>query len=167
MTRRILGAVAIVAAFGVPARAQAVRTLDDLARLSPGQLDALFGQAGPGAIPSGKVRGMPLVRPGTRGAVAMSRSGRVLWQGKVLHPEEGCAVNRFFGVRSVPGRLGYGNAWYDGRPAIVLDYADTSRVYAPYRDEIREVAPGLYLGLMYDRNDVGSGPVRYFAFERR
>ena len=40
----------------------------------------------------------------------------------------------------------------DGRPCIVLDYSKTSRVAGWVRDEIREVAPRLYLGLVYVRS---------------
>ena len=40
----------------------------------------------------------------------------------------------------------------DGRPCIVLDYSKTSRVAGWVRDEIREVAPGLYIGLVYVRS---------------
>jgi hypothetical protein len=40
-------------------------------------------------------------------------------------------------------------SWLDGREAIVLDYSKTSFVAQKIRDEIREVAPGLYLGLVW------------------
>jgi hypothetical protein len=37
----------------------------------------------------------------------------------------------------------------DGREAIVLDYSVSSLPFRAIRDEIREVAPGLYLGVVY------------------
>jgi hypothetical protein len=67
----------------------------------------------------------------------------------------------------IQGEVGYGPSVRDGRPSIILDYARTSRIYRPFRDEIREISPGLYLGLMYDRDDLQRGPVQYFAFEIR
>jgi hypothetical protein len=40
----------------------------------------------------------------------------------------------------------------DGNPCIVLDYSKTSRVAGFVRDEIRQIAPGLYIGLVYVRS---------------
>ena len=48
---------------------------------------------------------------------------------------------------------------------LVLDYAQTSLVYADNRDEIRQIAPGLFLGLMYDRTTAPPGLSMYFALE--
>jgi hypothetical protein len=55
-------------------------------------------------------------------------------------------VNQWLGVRAVRASVGYGPSWLDGGPSIVVDYAATSRVWRDVRDEVREVAPGLYLG---------------------
>jgi len=41
------------------------------------------------------------------------------------------------------------DSWYDGKPCIVLDYSKTSIVAHLVRDEIREIAPGVYLGLVF------------------
>ena len=40
-------------------------------------------------------------------------------------------------------------SWLDGEESIVLDYSKTSLVAHWVRDEIRVVAPGTYLGLVY------------------
>jgi hypothetical protein len=40
-------------------------------------------------------------------------------------------------------------SWFDGQEAIILDYSKTSFVAQRIRDEIREVAPRLYLGQVY------------------
>ena len=40
-------------------------------------------------------------------------------------------------------------SWFDGKETIVLDYSKTSLVAHWVRDEIREVAPRTYLGLVY------------------
>lgn len=41
------------------------------------------------------------------------------------------------------------DSWYDGRPCIVLDYSRTSLAARMIRDEIREIAPGVFLGLVF------------------
>ena len=72
------------------------------------------------------------------------------WLGKAFM-KEGVGINRFtggdkvsFGARVAPSNI-------DKRPALVLDYsAGDSRVWGSFlgmRDEIREVAPGVLLGL--------------------
>ncbi|HEY2159561.1 MAG TPA: hypothetical protein VGH33_28310, partial [Isosphaeraceae bacterium] len=75
------------------------------------------------------------------------------------------AVNKFFGVRSVPGRLYQAESWRDGQPALILDYQETSRIYRNNSDEIRQVGPGLYLGLMYARTSPEPTLKMYFALE--
>ena len=80
---------------------------------------------------------------------ASGGAARLLWQGKVFEPDESTAVNRFFGMRVIRGQLYQGPSWLDGGPSLVLDYSQTSRIYADNRDEIRQIAPGLFLGLMY------------------
>jgi hypothetical protein len=42
-----------------------------------------------------------------------------------------------------------GESWSDHRPAIVLDYSETGILARHVRDELREVAAGLYLGVAY------------------
>ena len=75
------------------------------------------------------------------------------------------AVNRFFGLPMIRAQVFQDQSWLDGAPALVLDYSRTSRVYAQYRDEIRQVAPGLFLGLMYARTTPQPTLRMYFALE--
>ena len=148
-----------------PGALPTIGSLDDLVRLDPAMLDTLYRHSPPATIPRGKVRGRPVVLPGSTLAVPASRAGRAIWQGKVFDPESGVAVNRFFGVRAIRGELSYGPSWLDGGPALILDYERTSRVYGRYRDELREVAPGLVLGLMYERTRPVPTKAMYFALD--
>jgi hypothetical protein len=152
---------------GVPLLGPHVHSAEGLLRLSPPELDWLYQHAAAGAIPEGKARGQALLAPGTRWARPISRAARVFWQGKVFHGAEATAVNRFFGLPVIRANVFYGESWRDGRPAIILDYQDTSRLYANYRDELREVAPGLFLGLMYARKAPQPTLSMYFALETR
>jgi len=131
--------------------------------LSTPQLEALYRQSGPGPVPAGKVRGLALY-PESRYPRAKSKAARVAWQGKVFDPASGTATNRFFGVRAIKGAVYSGQSWLDGGPSMILDYRNMSKVYSNYRDEIRQVAPGLYLGLMYDRTTNPPKFKMYFAF---
>lgn len=161
----LVAAVLVALTPGAVHAGAGVATVDDLLRLSPAQLEWLYQASPPAPLPSGKVRGTPLLRTGTRMARPVSRGARVLWQGKVFRPNEAEAVNRFLGLRVIRGELYQAPSWLDGRPALILDYARTSKVYAKYRDEIRQVAPGLYLGLMFDRTTCPPSRTTFFALE--
>ncbi len=140
-------------------------TLDALLRMTPAEIEAVYRQGTAAAIPPGRVRGTALLAPGTWRARPLSRGARLLWQGKVIEPDQATAVNRFFGIRMIRGQLSQGPSWFDGAPALILDYSETSRIYARNRDEIRQVAPGLFLGLMYDRSTAPPRLSMYFALE--
>jgi hypothetical protein len=141
-------------------------TIDQMVRMTGPELDQLFMRSPAGTLPAGRVRGTLAQYPGTRWAVPTSKVGRLIWQGKVVDPDQTSVVNRFFGVKMIRGDLYYGESWLDGKPAIIINYENTSWLYSPYRDEIREVSPGVYLGLMYDRRTQPSPTFKmYFLFE--
>jgi len=142
-------------------------TLAGLLRMSPAELEMAYRQGAAMAIPEGRIRGTALLQPGTRRTRALSRGARLFWQGKVFEPGQTTAVNRFFGLRLIRAQVYQGPSWLDGQPSLVLDYSQTSRIYADNRDEIRQVAPGLFLGLMYDRTTAPPSLVMYFALETR
>jgi hypothetical protein len=140
-------------------------TLKQLIKMCPAELEELYAQGCLAPIPPGKIRGQALLQPGTWLAVPVSQASRLAWQGKVIHPDGRTAINRFFGVRVIKANVYNAESWRDGRPALILDYSQTSVLYGPYRDEIRQIAPGLYLGLMFDRNTCPPELKMYFALE--
>ena len=142
-----------------------VASLEALSEMGPAQLDQVYRQAGPGPVPEGRVRGRALLYPGTKLAKPASRFARILWQGKVFRSEDSTAINRFVGVRIIRGRIYMGPSWLDGRPSMILDYEGTSVVYGKNRDEIRQVGPNLYLGLMYARTKPSPSKTMYFALQ--
>jgi hypothetical protein len=150
-----------------PSQVPGAVTLDQLLQMSSLELESIYRQGTAVAIPEGRIRGTAILSPGTRRTRTLSRGARLLWQGKVFEAGQATAVNRFFGVRIVRGQVYQGPSWLDGRPSLVLDYSQTSRVYQNNRDEIRQVAPRLFLGLMYDRTTSPPGLVMYFALESR
>jgi len=151
-------------------RAQAPATINAkgyalmLADHCPAEIELLYRGLPVGPLPSRRVRGFAIVRPGDHGARARTKATQLVWQGKTFSPE-GLATNRFFGLNGVPASVHGGVSWVDGGPTLVLDYARTSRIYRHYRDEIRQIALGLYLGIMHDRRDPSSGAVLYFVLE--
>ena len=75
--------------------------------------------------------------------------------GEGLRPREGELKNKIlpFGMQAVRAKVYKEASWFDGKETIVLDYSKTSLRRALVRDEIREVAPGLYLGLVFWERD--------------
>jgi len=123
-----------------------------LAEMSPDELDTLFGSSPAGEIPVGRTKGAVLVAPGTDIAWPAKRLIHFLaWRGKVFNPQQGDLLNLIlpFGVRAVRAKVYKDASWLDQNETIVLDYSKTSRIAHKVRDEIREVSPGLYLGLVY------------------
>jgi hypothetical protein len=139
--------------------------LEQLQGMGPAEIESVYRQGTAVAIPPSRVRGTALLAPGTRRARVVSRGARLLWQGKVFEEGQSTAVNRFFGMRIVRGQLYQGPSWLDGGPSLILDYSQTSRIYADNRDEIRQVAPGLFLGLMYNRTTSPPELQMYFVLE--
>jgi len=133
--------------------------------MSGPELDALYRQGSVAGIPPGRVRGTAILAPGTRRNEAMARGTRLVWQGKVFDPAGSSAVNRFFGLPIVRAQVYQEQSWLDGAPTLVLDYSRTSRIYAQNRDEIRQIAPGLLLGLMYVRTTPQPTLRMYFVLE--
>ena len=143
----------------------AVRTASDLVKMNRCDLEALYRGASVGCPPSGKFRGRVIINPGSRITGPASQFTRVIWQGKIINEET--MVNRVFGVRAVPARVYIGQSYLDGKPSVVMDYAGSSRLFSAYRDEIREVSPGLYLGMVHKRTDAGAELKAFFALEPR
>jgi hypothetical protein len=116
------------------------------------QLDELFRNSPAGPIPQGEGDGTVIIATGTQLTEVAARFLRFFaWQGKIFNPERGDLRNEItpFGIQAIIAKVYKAPSWLDGKECIVLDYSDTSIVAQWVRDEIREVAPGLYLGIVY------------------
>lgn len=166
------------------ATAGAALTLDALARMTVAELTALYQR---GTVPDSlaALDGEPRCRmlsivgvdrgPIATGLRRVAGSARFPWGGKAFKSSSaggGTGINRV--------RLGAERRWFpfhtrfepsaiDGAPCILLDYdlAENPLVIRKIRDELREVAPGLFLGPAMA--DVGARPtlVLYFACDTR
>jgi len=126
-----------------------VRGMPDLVRMDCWQLDALYRQCEVGTPPCGVMDGRAIINAGSPTTVPASRVVGLLWQGKVVGTDE--MINRVVGLRAVKAKVYLGESWVDGKPAMIFDYADTSKLFPGIRDEVREVSPGLYLGVTHER----------------
>jgi hypothetical protein len=141
-------------------RAATLSDADDLLEMTAVQLDALFQDSPAGPIPRGRGKGTVIFRPGTAVAKPADRvGGTVVWHGKVFSPESQDLKNLIspFGVKAIRAKVYEADSWLDDRPCVVLDYSQSSKVAGWIRDEIREVSPGLYLGLVWGVGRVFGG----------
>ena len=142
-------------------------TARDLPSMRGKQLDALFANAPAGEIPVGKGRGPALMATGTFAARPLMTITRLLaWQGKVFDGPSHTLRNLIspFGFKAITADVYVDASRLDGKPCIVLDYSKTSRVAGFVRDEIRQIGPGLYVGLVYVRSR--RAPIRFsLAFD--
>lgn len=149
-----------------PAAEVAPLCLEQLACLNWCNLEQLYRQATPGTIPAGYLRGRAIYCPCDPLNSARSKISQSIWHGKHFCPADGTLINQWcLGTQAVRARVCYGESWLDGKLSIVMDYRGMSHVWSNVRDEIREVAPGLYLGLMY-RCKAGQPRMKlFFALE--
>jgi hypothetical protein len=128
-------------------------TENDLLDLTDDELDELFRKSPAGEIPDGDADGKVLV-----GSKHESVSDTVAWvaetlawKGKVFDREKGELRNKIspFAIKAVRAKVYKESSWFDQKETIVLDYSKTSVIAQRVRDEIREVAPRVYLGLVF------------------
>jgi hypothetical protein len=116
------------------------------------RLDEIFRSSAAGEIPQGEGKGTAIIAPGTN--VSDEIAGFVhlfTWKGKVFDPVKGELRNKILplGHKAIVAKVYKEKSWFDGKECIVLDYSKTSLLAKWIRDEIREVAPGIYLGIVF------------------
>jgi len=124
----------------------------DLMTMSQQQLDDLFRASPAGDIPNGEAQGTAIIAPGTKLEATVAKFIHIFaWQGKVFDAAAGELRNRILpmGLHAIIAKVYQGTSWFDGQGCIVLDYSKTSLVAHWIRDEIRQIGPAFYLGVVY------------------
>jgi hypothetical protein len=128
-------------------------TSTDLLKMSQSELDELYTNSAIGEIPDGDSKGTAIVGADTPLKKPISALIKFMfWKGKVFYRDRGFLLNKvfLFGSKLIKAQVYQGESWLDtGKEAIILDYSKSSFVAQKIRDEIRQVAPGLYLGYAY------------------
>ena len=127
-------------------------TADQLLAMSQKELDDLFSGSPAGSIPNGEAHGTAIIGAGTKFSPEIAALINVFtWQGKTFDAEHGTLTNRIlaFGLNAIVAQVYKTDSWFDGKECIVLDYSKTSLLAKHIRDEIRQIGPGIYLGIVY------------------
>jgi hypothetical protein len=148
----------------VSGRSSKSLTLDDLARMDPDALMDLYKSARTPRLEdldgklSGRMLAVPrLQKPHVKAWLDnFSRSPLFPWQGKTFEHESadhGHGVNRLLGERVTWFRFhtSVGPSHAGDFDAVYLDYGQDGNppLVRKVKDEVREVAPGVWLGLAY------------------
>lgn len=128
------------------------KSVQDLLSMSQSQLDDLFENSPAGDIPDGEAKGTAIIAPGTTYTSDIAEFiNHFAWKGKVFDSQKGFLRNEIlpFGLRAIIAKIYKSPSWLDGKECIVLDYSETSLLAHWIRDEIRKIAPAIYLGKVY------------------
>jgi hypothetical protein len=125
-------------------------TIREVTRMELGELDQLFVRGQVGSQPVGSLRGPVLYVADARFPRGKAHLLGVVWKGKNFHAD-GSFDNQWIGFSAISSRIATGPSWFDGQPCFVLEYPPGTAVFGNARDEIREIAPGLFLGRFYER----------------
>ena len=131
-------------------------TVSQLLGMSQKELDDLFSASQTGDIPNGEANGTAIIAPGTTYSQEIATFiNHFAWQGKTFDASKGILRNRIlpFGLNAIIAKVYKGESWFDGKECIVLDYSETSLLAEWIRDEIRQIGPNLYLGIVYWKKD--------------
>jgi hypothetical protein len=129
--------------------------ISNLLAMSQTELDDLFKSSPAGPIPDGTAEGTAIIAPGTVFSSDIAKIVNVFaWQGKTFDGAHGVLRNRILpmGLNAIVAEVYKGPSWLDQKECIVLDYSKTSLVAQWIRDEIRQIAPKMYLGKVYWEN---------------
>jgi hypothetical protein len=160
--RYFAGLIAVIGITG-PSPAATPTILDQLVRSDRATLEALYSSGSVSTPPPGFAPGKAIPDPGTRKTVRKSRTIGILWKGKVF--SDGQMINRLAGGReAVTASVYVAESWLDGKPALILDYAGNKR-FGDVRDEMREVSPGVFVGLTYVRKCPEPKLAMFFALD--
>jgi hypothetical protein len=123
---------------------------EQLAKLSVGELDQVFclGEAVP--IPPGFARGRLLVLLDNSLPRISTRIGNLIWKGKHFCAD-GYFINQWLGFRALHSCAAFEPSWCDGQPCVVLQYPPGTPLLGNMRDEVRQIAPCLFLARAYQR----------------
>ena len=158
-----LGGVMVMEQLAAEAQAQKqaqaeARTLElgRLMSMSRADLESLYRRSLPGPMPDGEAKGAASLAPGRNGGAVSSDVMGLFWRGKIFDRASGTLTNRILGMKLCKAKVYPGQSWLDGKPSIIIDYKGTCLIASGIRDEIRLVAPGLYLGYAYTEDRDGN-----------
>lgn len=147
-----------------PATQASPLSLECLSKMSWAELECLYRQAHSGAMPCGYFEGEAVYCKGKLFSRIKGKTANLAWKGK--HFSCGIITNQWATGKRLKGKVYRDCSWLDGKPSIMLDYRSTSFRWRNIRDEIREIAPGVYIGIMFEEKKCERKIKAYFILEQ-
>ena len=129
-------------------------TASDLLKMPRRELDDVFRSSPAGSIPNGRSKGTAIVFPGSWvDAIPRWFVRLLVWKGKFFRrDDQGSSLKNLispFGIHLFEAKVFEDDSWFADGEAVILDYSKSSFLVRKIRDEIRQVAEGLYLGQVF------------------
>lgn len=141
--------LAAVAALALAFPAPGVPPAAALHGATPCDWVALFRHGTLGCGPCGPTRGTILYADGRHPRARACLQG-LAWKGKTFYGD-GTLTNRWLGgIHAVSAHSDVGPSWLDGQPCLVIQFAPNAPILGNVRDEVRQIAPGVWLGRSCD-----------------
>ncbi|QEL19661.1 hypothetical protein [Limnoglobus roseus] len=121
-------------------------------RLSPDELTAQFTAGAATQPPAAAYRARVVWYENALVPRFRARVQSILFRGKTF-ADDGSFTNRFVGFSALPSQGRTDTSWVDGQPAYVLEYPLNYPLFGSYRDELREVVPGVWIGRVWNRTN--------------
>ena len=86
----------------------------------------------------------------------------LVWKGKWIYTEQATMLNQVGHKQIVPATIYSGTSYIDGGPSLIFDYSCSTFFARKARDEVRQVCPGLYLGIMHVKDHHGCPQLKNF-----
>ena len=149
----------------LPLKAQITLNIDSLGKMSTSQLEELYRNGKVFEPSDGYLKGRAFPKPDKLGHQLRSEAIGLVWKGKNIYTNEAIMLNQVGKKQKVAASISKEESWLDGKPSVIFDYASGPKWAQKARDEVREIAPGLYLGIMYFRDCPCPKMGMFFALE--
>src|SRR5260370_39583870 len=136
----------------MPDNATTVKDPAQFLEMSDKQLGVMLRNGPVVNIPDGEGEGTAIIKPGSSVSDDIARFVHLCnWKGKVFDAAKGELRTKILplGHKAIVAKVYKDKSWLDQKECIVLDYSKTSLIAHWIRDEIRQVSPGIYLGVVY------------------
>lgn len=121
----------------------------ELRKNTPCGWESLFRNASMGCPPCGPTRGIVLYSVGAFPRVKAHLQGTI-WKGKTFYGDATFTNRWLGGITAGSASIHVESSWIDGRECHVIQTDSSALVFRNIRDELRQIAPGLWLGISYD-----------------
>lgn len=164
-TLKFIATLQTILVIALPLNAQNNLTISTLSKMNSSQLEDLYRNGKIFEPTDGYLKGKAFPKPDKLGHQLRSEAIGTIWKGKNIYAKDAIMLNQVGKKQIVAASISKEESWLDGKPSVIFDYATGPKWAQKARDEVREISPGLYLGIMYYRDCPCPKMAMFFALE--